>query len=140
MANQDEFANQDELNHETDLGRSFQKPKRPSMNLYRGRSSLEEPRSVPADEHDGYSAVKYYSTFQEPGKMQHAAHGSAGDLAALDQIEDPKRTSMASKRPQSASAKPGRSDIEERLAADGNVTTASTTTSSYSAKSGKENA
>ena len=74
MANQNEFANQDELNHESmdkadisrtwsllgllclscavylaeyfllaaDLGRSFQKPKRPSMNLYRGRSSMDE--------------------------------------------------------------------------------------------------
>ena len=50
---------------------------------------------MPADEHDGYSAVKYYSTFQEPGKMQHATHGSAGDLAALDQAEDSQRTVSA---------------------------------------------
>ena len=56
---------------------------------------LLQPRPVPADEHDGYSAVKYYSTFQEPGKKQHATHGSAGDLAALDQIEDPQRTASA---------------------------------------------
>lgn len=52
-------------------------------------------RPVPADEHDGYSAVKYYSTFQEPGKKQHVSHGSAGDLAALDQVEDPQRTASA---------------------------------------------
>ena len=50
-----------------------------------------QPRPTPSDEHDGYSAVKYYSTFQEPGKQQHASHGSAGDLAALDQVEDPER-------------------------------------------------
>ncbi len=102
-----------------DLGRSFQQPKRPSLNLYRERSSLDEvrlqsqvstpttaielppccsiciclvqPRPTPADEHDGYSASKYYSTFQEPGKKEHATHGSAGDLAALDQVEDPER-------------------------------------------------
>lgn len=114
---------------------------------------------MPADEHDGYSAVKYYSTFQEPGKMQHATHGSAGDLTALEQIEDPERTvttlfpacaripfmhrisstvqSVPINRPQSSSAKPGRSDIEERLANDENVTTASTTTSTYSTKPGK---
>jgi hypothetical protein len=50
-----------------------------------------QPRTTPADEHDGYSASKYYSTFQEPGKKEHATHGSAGDLAALDQVEDPER-------------------------------------------------
>ena len=54
-----------------------------------------QPRPVPADEHDGYSASKYYSTFQEPGKKQHATHGSAGDLAALDQVEDPQRMASA---------------------------------------------
>ena len=102
-----------------DLGRSFQRPNRPSLNLYRERSSLDEvrsqnqvltpttaaelppccsagiclvqPRPTPADEHDGYSASKYYSSFQEPGKKEHATHGSAGDLAALDQVEDPER-------------------------------------------------
>lgn len=52
---------------------------------------LVQPRPTPADEHDGYSASKYYSTFQEPGKKEHATHGSAGDLAALDQVEDPER-------------------------------------------------
>ena len=121
---------------------------------------LLQPRPAPADEHDGYSAVKYYSTFQEPGKKQHATHGSAGDLAALDQVEDPQRTVSAClpftdllltfmhqvsgfmqstllNRPQSSSAKPGRSDIEERLANDPNTTTSSTTTSSYSVQPAK---
>lgn len=52
---------------------------------------ISQPRPTPANEDDGYSAVKYYSTFQEPGKKQHATHGSAGDLAAMDQVEDPQR-------------------------------------------------
>lgn len=52
---------------------------------------LLQPRPAPANEDDGYTAVKYYSTFQEPGKKQHATHGSAGDLAAMDQVEDPER-------------------------------------------------
>ncbi|DBA67634.1 hypothetical protein WJX79_004255 [Trebouxia sp. C0005] len=135
MANEDQFANADEMNHESDLGRSFQRPKRPSLNLYRERSSLDEPRPTPADEHDGYSASKYYSTFQEPGKKEHATHGSAGDLAALDQVEDPERASKLN-RPAMTSSKPGRSDIEEALAKNPNTTTASTTTTSYSVKNG----
>ncbi|DBA99110.1 TPA: hypothetical protein ACH3X1_014244 [Trebouxia sp. C0004] len=126
MVNEDEFANADELNHENDLGRSFQRPKRPSLNLYRERSSLDE---------DGYSASKYYSTFQEPGKKEHATYGSAGDLAALDQVEDPERASKLLNRPMTSS-KPGRSDIEEALAKNTNTTTASTTTTSYSVKNG----
>ncbi|KAL0024415.1 hypothetical protein WJX77_000754 [Trebouxia sp. C0004] len=135
MVNEDEFANADELNHENDLGRSFQRPKRPSLNLYRERSSLDEPRPTPADEQDGYSASKYYSTFQEPGKKEHATYGSAGDLAALDQVEDPERASKLLNRPMTSS-KPGRSDIEEALAKNTNTTTASTTTTSYSVKNG----
>lgn len=136
MVNEDQFANADELNHESDLGRSFQRPNRPSLNLYRERSSLDEPRPTPADEHDGYSASKYYSSFQEPGKKEHATHGSAGDLAALDQVEDPERASKLLNRPAMTSSKPGRSDIEEALAKNPNTTTASTTTTSYSVKNG----
>ncbi|DBB14182.1 hypothetical protein WJX82_001303 [Trebouxia sp. C0006] len=136
MVNEDQFANADELNYASDLGRSFQQPKRPSLNLYRERSSLDEPRPTPADEHDGYSASKYYSTFQEPGKKEHATHGSAGDLAALDQVEDPERASKLLNRPAMTSSKPGRSDIEEVLAKNPNTTTSSTTTTSYSVKNG----
>lgn len=132
MTNPDKFANDDELHHEIDYGRSFQK--NPSMNLYKERSSLDQHRPLPENEDDGYSAVKYYSTYQEPGKQVHAKHGSAGDLSALDQVEDPQRVNKLLSRPQATTVKPFRSDIEEQLANDPNATTSTSTTTSYSVK------
>ena len=63
----------------------------------------------------------------------HATHGSAGDLSALDQTEDPERVSKLMNRPTSNSTKPGRSDIEELLS-NPNATTSTTTTTSHSVK------
>lgn len=63
----------------------------------------------------------------------HATHGSAGDLSALDQTQDPERVSKLMNRPTSDSTKPGRSDIEELLS-NPSATTSTKTTTSHSVR------